>query len=306
MECVSILLNPQRKSHWFPTKIMIFQNVCWELSIVPHFLRRQKIPQISGPQPDPLPTPGTLFRPFGPRSWQQRHRILEVPIPGGHDKLRLWLYNQLRGIKHYNLYDIVRYRSQQLQLVHSKVWLLIYRTNKRWRVFSVPPKNVASPFHFGSCNLCFFTRNIEVWTDWFPGKKAFHKQHRQPRQSSLHTTEMAFVPGILKSLLRSSKDFTLQQISICLYILWLHELCWMFIKHLHLQRWGSWKENAKQASQTFVCAAYQISSLLNLSWTDPSEYLLAPSGTFQIATVDMLNHLGEKGVQISKYQLMIK
>lgn len=152
----------------------------------------------------------------------------------------------------------------------------------------------------------FFTRNIEVWTDWFPGKKAFHKQHRQPRQSSLHTTEMAFVPGILKSLLRSSKDFTLQQISICLYILWLHELCWMFIKHLHLQRWGSWKENAKQASQTFVCAAYQISSLLNLSWTDPSEYLLAPSGTFQIATVDMLNHLGEKGVQISKYQLMIK
>ena len=52
--------------------------------------------------------------------------------------------------------------ASSYSLVPSKVWLLIYRT-KKGEEFSVPPKNVASPFHFGSCNLCFFTRNIDNW-----------------------------------------------------------------------------------------------------------------------------------------------
>ena len=56
-----------------------------------------------------------------------------------------------------------------------------------------------------------FTCNIEVWTDWFPGKRAFHKQHRQPKQSSLHTRKIAFVPGVLKSLLQIFHKFKLQE-----------------------------------------------------------------------------------------------
>lgn len=147
MKCVSILLNPQRKSHWFPTKIMIFQNFCWELSIVPHFLRRQKKTQISGTQPDPLPArhpSSTLFRPLGPRSWQQRHRILEVPIPElwtwqtqvmspveGHQTLQFLGYFAISTV---SLFRFVH--SQQLQLVSPLESLIVNISHqKRWRVF---------------------------------------------------------------------------------------------------------------------------------------------------------------------------